>query len=256
MRLSRWIVAVLGAVLVILAGSTPAPADPPPPKPNLKVLKPRAKVLTVASTGEYMWSQGSHPVAMGPAASQTCFLTGVTGDFEGGGEYVRTYVVADTWYLGGGSMQAGVAAYARCVPISGSGEYVWNQGDLARPMGSDTDKACFLTYVSGHFEGGGEWVNTFTTGGSWYLGGNSMQQGVAAGARCVPVSSYTGEFGWAQGQTPEPMVAADQNSCFLTAMSGRFKGGGELVRAFQYRGWWFLGGSSLQEGVTARARCI
>jgi hypothetical protein len=256
MRLTRFIAAVMGAAALVLAANNPVSADTGRPKPKLNVLSPGSKVLEVASGGEFVWNQGDAPVRMGPADSQTCFLTGVTGDFEGGGESVHAYVVADSWYLGGSSLQGGVAAFARCVPVRGSGEYFWSQGELARPMGGDADKACFLTYVTGHFEGGGEWVNTFTTGGSWYLGGNSLQQGVAAGARCIPVSSYTGEFAWAQGQTPEPMVPVRDSSCFLTLMTGRFKGGGELVRVFQYRDWWFLGGTSLQEGVADRARCV
>jgi hypothetical protein len=256
MRLKRFLVAMIGATALVLATTSPVFGDTARPKPKLSVLSPGAKVLEVASSGEFAWTQGDPPVRMGPVGTQTCFLTGVTGDFEGAGESVHAYIAADSWYLGGSSQQRWVAAFARCVPVSGSGEYFWSQGELAKPMGGDADKACFLTYVSGHFEGGGEWVNTFTTGGSWYLGGNSLQDGVAAGARCIPVSSYTGEFGWGQGQTPEPMVPNSDSSCFLTLMTGRFKGGGELVRVFEYRGWWFLGGSSLQEGVADRARCI
>ena len=44
-----------------------------------------------------------------------CYLTGVTGDFEGGGEEARIVIKGGSWYLVGKSGQAnGVGARARC----------------------------------------------------------------------------------------------------------------------------------------------
>jgi hypothetical protein len=83
-------------------------------------------------------------------------------------------------------MQAGVSAWARCVSAdSYSGEYSWYQDQwYSTYLSPVAGKTCVLTYVRGHFRGGGESVNIFQAGGSWYLRGSSMQHDVAAKARC------------------------------------------------------------------------
>ena len=82
------------------------------------------------------------------------------------------------------------------------GAFNWNQGWAATPMGSTADRVCYLTRMSGRFEGGGESVHAFISGSSWYLAGSSMQVGVSASAYCayVPSSAYSGEYAWSQGQ--------------------------------------------------------
>jgi hypothetical protein len=67
-------------------------------------------------TGSFRWQQGQPPVKMIHSGQGFAILTLVTGKFEGGGEHVRVYVADDGyWYLGGDSMQKGVAAEAICV---------------------------------------------------------------------------------------------------------------------------------------------
>lgn len=235
------------------ASSASATSDPPP---SPGILSPGARILNVPSSGEYVWDQGNPATYMGTATNRTCFLTRVTGRFEGWGEVVEAFISGGSWYLGGTSQQVGVGAFARCVPVPSDGAFPWNQNQPPTPMGGAAGRACFLTRVTGHFEGGGESVHAFISGGSWYLGGSSLQTAVAAGAYCIAVGFRTDEFFWSQGSAPVPMIPVTSNSCFLTGLSGRFKGAGEVVYAFQYLGWWFLGGSSQQVGVTAQARCI
>lgn len=149
-----------------------------------------ARCVFVASasqySGEYSWSQGSYPIHMGSGAGRVCFLTMMSGRFKGGGEEIWAYRSGPSWYLDGRSRQKGVSAGARCVQATWySGPYVWSQGAHSVYMGSQSDRACFLTRVTGQFEGGGESVQTFTSGGSWYVGGSSHQRGVGASARCM-----------------------------------------------------------------------
>jgi hypothetical protein len=236
------------------ASSASATSDSPP---SPGILSPGARILNVPSAGEYTWNQGNPVTFMGTATNRTCFLTRVTGRFEGWGEVVQAYISDGSWYLGGSSQQLGVGAFARCVAVPSDGEFSWHQNQPPTPMGGDAGRACFLTRVTGHFEGGGESVHAYTSGGSWYLGGSSLQTDVAASANCITVTFRTGEFSWSQGSPPLPMISVTSNSCFLTGMSGRFKGAGEVVYAsFLDLNQWFLTGSSQQVGVTAQARCI
>ncbi len=205
---------------------------------------------------EYSWSQGQPAVPMGGTSGRVCFLTRVTGKFEGGGEVVNVFASGGSWYLGGQSLQAGVGASARCVSVAFySGEYSWSQGQVPAFMGSASNRACFLTRVTGKFEGGGEVVHAYTSWDSWYLGGQSLQAGVGASARCVDLWS-SGEYSWGQGQIPVYMGSFADRACFLTRMTGKFEGGGEVVRTYASGDWWYLGGQSLQAGVGASARCL
>lgn len=214
--------------------------------------------LVVSS--EFHWSQGSAPVPMGPASDRVCFLTRVTGRFAGGGETVHAYINGNSWYLGGTSYQVNVAATARCVLVAGasqySTEYSWSQGAYATHMGSGSNRACFLTRMSGRFKGGGEEIWAYRSGPSWYLGGRSQQSGVSAGARCVNVSWYSGAYSWSQGAHSVYMGSQSSRACFLTRVTGRFEGGGESVRVFLSGSSWYLGGNSRQRGVGGSARCM
>ncbi|WP_437723134.1 hypothetical protein [Sorangium sp. So ce861] len=209
----------------------------------------------VSSGEEFHWEQGNVSTAMGAAPNRACFLTRVTGKFQGGGEAVYSYVSGGSWYLGGRSLAQGISARARCVSMPASAEYSWGQRQQPVYMGTAAGRTCFLTRVTGHFEGGGEWVHVYVSGGSWYLGGGSEQDGVGASARCVDLPSYQ-EYSWSQGRFQENMGNASNRACFLTRMTGKFKGGGEFIQVFNNQGIWFLGGDSKQEGVGASARCI
>lgn len=65
-----------------------------------------------------------------------------------------------------------------------SGEYTWRQGQAAVRMGPANTTIPVLTWVQGKFEGGGEYVRIYSSGGYWYLGGGSRQSAVTAKARC------------------------------------------------------------------------
>jgi hypothetical protein len=223
----------------------------------------------VSASQEYYWSQySSGAVPLGPKWDRVCFLTGVQGRFEGGGESVHVFISGDSWYLGGNSWQTGVAGRARCIPVGGenwySQEFSWRQGQAPVHLGpASNGRTCFLTRMTGRFYGGGEVVHTYISGDSWYLGGSSAQIEVGASARCVVTTNGTGgEVFWDQTMAG-PTYAGDyfNRACFLTLVSGKFGGGTESVRISDtfyspYQTYWYLGGSSAQFHVNARARCI
>jgi hypothetical protein len=132
-------------------------------------------------------------VYLGPTANRVCFLTGIGGQFHGGGETVQVYQStcgsSTCWYLGGQALSQGVWASANCVGVASTAdytrEYPWSQGQSMQRLNSTSNYVCFLTSIAGHFAGGGEYVTVGKGSGFWYITGGSQQQGVAAGARCV-----------------------------------------------------------------------
>lgn len=138
-------------------------------------------------------------------------------------------------------------------------EYSWNQGDVPTTMSPASNTVCFLVRVTGKFSGGGEEVKTYIQNGIWYLGGASKQFGVSATARCLHLnagSTYTPEVGWSQGQPGSFMAPEAGNACFLTRMTGKFRGGGEALRISPINGGWVMGGSSHQVAVGGGGRCV
>ncbi|CAM3340782.1 hypothetical protein G4177_22040 [Corallococcus sp. ZKHCc1 1396] len=142
--------------------------------------------------------------------------------------------------------------------LTATGEYTWSQGKVATPLGATTGQACFLTRVGGDFEGGGERVDIYASGGSWYLSGASAQSGIHGASRCAPaVDGYSVQYEWTQASSyPTYMGTATGRVCFLTGLAGKLNGGGEWVHAYVEGGSWYLSGNTNQTSLRARARCI
>jgi hypothetical protein len=143
-----------------------------------------------------------------------------------------------------------------------SPEFSWDQTKfLPTDMGTIRGRICLLTRMSGHFEGGGEFVEIVPSGGHWWLQGGSQQVGVSARARCLQVSSYGGEYvvtvisgqGIA-GLDPAPAL------CGFTRVSGKFKTlylDGDAVSIVPAPGGsQLIVSSSSGEWLSASARCF
>jgi len=63
-------------------------------------------------------------------------------------------------------------------------------------------------------------------------------------------------FMWDQGKGAITMLPAADNYCYLTRVSGKFRGFGERVRVRVSNGAWRLEGQSQQAGLSAWARCV
>jgi hypothetical protein len=123
-------------------------------------------------------------------------------------------------------------------------------------MGTSSGRICFLTRVSGTF-GTNRYVSITNSNGVWWLGGSSA--GVSAQARCRGIFTATPptEYSWSQGQNPVLMGSIKGRACFLTRVGGDFEGTSERVEVFSGNSTsWWLGGSSTQAGVHAKARCV
>ena len=73
--------------------------------------------------------------------------------------------------------------------------YEWKQGDGEVKMIRVREGICYLVYVSGMFEGHGEYVSIYERGDFWFLGGASQTVAVRARARCwkFPIDKQGGE---------------------------------------------------------------
>jgi hypothetical protein len=67
---------------------------------------------------------------------------------------------------------------------------------------------------------------------------------------------FSNEYEWKKDQPPTRMTRADRSACFLTFLSGKFYGGGEVVEITQSGDYWMLGGKAQAPDVRAKARCI
>lgn len=118
-----------------------------------------------------------------------CFLGSVSGKFRGGGEQVAVTLNGNReWELGIRSQQTGVSASAYCIPTNLNytkltSQFTWVQDGPTFNLGSPY-ASCFLTGMTGKFQGPGEKVRVYNNFGEWYLDGTSNQFGVSASARC------------------------------------------------------------------------
>lgn len=221
----------------------------------------------------FTWSSGAPPTLMGRAENRACYLTGMSGAFQGAGDRIHAMIdpATNNWVLTG-TAESGhsLRAQARCFTTEALGaEGTWTQGDAPVQIGVQED-ACFITGVGGHFEGAGERVTiseTFNQGngasGATVLGGFSQQEGVNVSGRCTRNARQfsPGRSVWNQGDASVPMAFISQFPvCSLFSISGRFEGGGESIQidptTFQGALAWQLGGMSQQQGLRAEAQCF
>jgi|GEM_PF-1810630 len=137
----------------------------------------------------------------------------------------------------------------------------WSQGQGARDLGPVTSRLCYLTRVSGHFEGGGEYVRVYQENGHWWLGGHSKQSGVGGKAVCVDRKLFSSgtqhdtavshDFHMAFHSASASLTGCDHETTglkssqslvpawngnaatILNGMSGKFVGGAEYATVVQ-----------------------
>jgi hypothetical protein len=80
----------------------------------------------------------------------------------------------------------------------------------------------------------------------------------ASSANAAPAPPIVYPVGyWLQGDVSATRLADTTNYfCYLTYVTGRYAGGGESVHVYASDGYWYVGGSSAQQGVEAGATCV
>lgn len=212
------------------------------------------------SAGVVGWTQGSEPKPLGPTTDRVCFLAGMRGNFAGLTESVKVYASAGSWWLSGTSSTTGVAAWATCAltPNSPTTEYLWDTDKgYPTPMGTATNRMCYITRVAGGFDSIGEWVHAYVSGGDWYLIGHTKGPDLEVRARCVDVDSYGPERSWDSTDIPKLVdwSGPDVGTCALTRIYGRFNSSADVVYCGYTASAWYLSGTSAANVVVhARAR--
>ena len=79
------------------------------------------ETVTVSVVKKFEWAQGNpREKFIVQGENIFCFLTKITGKFEGGGESLEVVEKSDGWYFRGSSNQQGVAGTAVCVELHAS----------------------------------------------------------------------------------------------------------------------------------------
>ncbi|HEV3145093.1 MAG TPA: hypothetical protein VGZ47_14480 [Gemmataceae bacterium] len=216
---------------------------------------------------EHVWLAGTAAVKTIRADEGFCFLTGVAGKFEGGGEDVGVSIREDGfWYLDGNSRQnmSGRAvsyqtAYRRLFAKEIK-EYQWGPKSEPIKMISIHEGFCFLSNVGGKFADAGDEISvSVEKDGYWYLSGRAVQF-VVGRALCVRLADPGAaqvkltHFRWTAQMNPVRMCHKDEGICFLASVSGALRGGGEDARIYLGKdGYWYLGAQSRQNSLSLRA---
>ncbi|MEQ8274205.1 MAG: hypothetical protein RMA76_05530 [Deltaproteobacteria bacterium] len=240
-------------------------------------------------------------VKMWPATEGFCALTGIAGDLQGGGEIVDVYVGSDGyWRLSAQSGQGWIRGEAHCVahdafladsevrqsfPVQGrarataqaceddTGPFTpgctchANRGAVEHGDAVRGGLACSVSRISGRFSGS-EAVQTLlgsvevtSCGPPWVQGeARCMYFGQTRVAYDAPnefrnVSTFP---------NPTEMSLTSRAFCYLTKVSGQFRGGAEFVRISRNEdsgsGRWYLragaGAAAGNAGTRGTARCV
>ncbi|WNG19766.1 hypothetical protein [Cystobacter fuscus] len=203
------------------------------------------------------WCQGDAPPRLAEDVGQTCALSRMSGRFGGATDSVSTLTSNGSWYLSGNSSEAGVCASATCANgYPRAGDFRWSAGTSPVRMVLQEGNACFLTSISGRFQGANDRIEiSVGSDGYYYLGGGT-QPGASATARCVGKVSHHSEFTWSKGMGKLPLGTATAQVCFLSMVSGHFGGTLDSVRAYIQNGSWYLDGVAEHANLTASVSCI
>jgi len=130
------------------------------------------------------------------------------------------------------------------------GPFTWSQGQSNKQLRPVETHHCVLTRVNGDFDGGGEEVKVYQSGGYWFLGGQSQQQGVGGKAYCFVKSKFlaNGSARWSSGD--DIWVTAQSGGCYgwqgeawwgdatthISGVSGKLDGSGDRIFVTQSSG--------------------
>jgi hypothetical protein len=203
------------------------------------------------------FSNTDNVVDMGSVKEWFCGLTFVSGSFSDSGRSVKIEQVKGRWKL---NTTDRISVRAACYYHGGAAEVgsttAWKQGEDPKFLANTKGIFCALTGMQGKFSGGDQKVAVVRVGEEWILTGSSSGHGVNATGTCVSLS-WQGlvDKSWKQGDPSVKLGSAGPMSCLLSAITGRFRGGGEEVEVSLAGNEWILSGDSQQNDVGATATC-
>jgi hypothetical protein len=163
-----------------------------------------------------------------------------------------------------------------CVCQDGHGAVDFTSLGITLEDGSVPKSICYISGMSGRFDGGGERVGTLQgwTGATISPSNTTVDARICADdglvqgrIHCVHIGeshfwNITSDVKIHSNHSPIELVDANTNICFLTGISGEFRGGGEFVEIFrrqlagQPEMWVLRAQHKSGEGVAAEAACF
>lgn len=133
-------------------------------------------------------SSAGRPADVG-SISYVSYLSGLSGEFNGGGEVASLHRNYADWQLiasslSGSGVQAWGVKNASARPINVGVTQPWTQMPGYYPLMSSDLGFCALDSISGELMGGGEYVEIVLSESYWWIGGASQQEGVGGVAQC------------------------------------------------------------------------
>ncbi len=232
---------------------------------------PAEKKKLIEELKRYNWEKGGNPVPMLPDSEGFCLLTSIGGGFGGGGESVRMALNSATgrWELSGRAVQF-VFAKATSVKTllrqqfeKTTIERTWTKRDGKVRLLSLKEGFCFVSSVTGGFNGGGESIRLYVDDeGYWTMTGTSGvdTQATVAIVRIRRPRTFRAdvrEYEWKPGGAKLKMIHQDEGFCFISGMAGRYLGGSEGVSvSVAEDGYWYLSGTSQQSVMSGCALSV
>ncbi|HEY5137938.1 MAG TPA: hypothetical protein VIJ25_01265, partial [Methylococcales bacterium] len=158
---------------------------------------------SVQNRPECSWWESCNPSAsdfldLWGRPNSFCYLTGMNGAFNGGGEVISVNAWApDHWYMlvTTQTWSGFIKGEAGCMSLNGhpvlkttnvAYRYRWRQGDAPQQLPNSDQAFCAFNWIQGHFAGAGETVEiSHNPDNTQWLGGSSQQRDVGADVSCV-----------------------------------------------------------------------
>lgn len=232
----------------------PPKVEPPPP-PVLKL----SPLSGIVEAKPFVWQRGEQPLNLGPPTESFLVTSWFAGYMLGNGEWYTADIDETKNYRlhGSGAQPVGVTVTRVSTPYRAWFEdevkqFTWRKGNPRIQLIHQHDGFAVLAGASGCFLGP-EHVVSLTldpSDGYWYLDGatNFDTKGQALVYRFKQPGKFRAEvkqIDWKPGDERQKLIPIEEGLCFVSSISGAFKGYGENLNAMaEPDGFWHVWGYS------------
>lgn len=227
--------------------------------PNVAAVKKLSPLVGEVEVSSFTWERGAAELNLGSAKDSFFTLSMIAGYFLGNGERLSIALKEDQQaFLGGSAAQPliGKATRVRTPYRAWFEDQVetvsWKRGDGPVQLIHKDDGFAVLSQVQGCFLDDQQAVEVYLDpqSGYWFIHGrtNFLSGGQAHIYRFKTPGKFRAkvtEIAW-PGSQQQPLIPVTDGLCYISAISGAFKGYGESLNAVVKEGTWHAWGSSQQ----------